>query len=59
MGSHDRGKDCKCSNYLYNNGGQVLEVYMRHYANYQYCESSLLYDGQHLRQGFHDDNIIY
>lgn len=57
--SRNRGKDCKCSNYLYNFDGRILEVYMRNYANPQYCESSLLYDGQFLRQGFHDDNIIY
>ncbi len=57
--SQHRGKDCKCSNWLYNNNLRILEVYMRHYANPQYCESSLLYDGQYLRQGFHDNNIIF
>ncbi|MDE6535225.1 MAG: radical SAM protein [Muribaculaceae bacterium] len=57
--SRNRGTDCKCSNYLYNHNGKILEVYMRNYANPNYCESSLLYDGQYLRQGFHDDNIIY
>lgn len=57
--SRNRGSDCKCSNYLYNHNGKILEVYMRNYSNPDYCESSLLYDGQYLRQGFHDDNIIY
>lgn len=57
--SRNRGADCKCSNYLYNHDGRILEVYMRNYANPNYCESSLMYDGQFLRQGFHDDNIIY
>lgn len=57
--SRNRGTDCKCSNYLYNHNGKILEVYMRNYANPNYCESSLMYDGQYLRQGFHDDNIIY
>ena len=57
--SRNRGADCKCSNYLYNHDGKILEVYMRNYANPHYCESSLMYDGQYLRQGFHDDNIIY
>lgn len=57
--SMDRGDDCKCSNYLYNKCLHILEVYMRNYANYQYCESSLVFDGQFLRQGFYDDNIIY
>lgn len=57
--SRNRGADCKCSNYLYNHNGRILEVYMRNYSNPNYCESSLLYDGQYLRQGFHDDNIIY
>ncbi len=57
--SRNRGANCKCSNYLYNHNGRILEVYMRNYANPNYCESSLLFDGQYLRQGFHDDNIIY
>lgn len=57
--SMNRGKDCKCSNYLYNKDLKILEIYMRNYANPQYCESSLMYDGEYLRQGFHDNNIIY
>lgn len=57
--SKNRGSDCKCSNYLYNRQLKVLDIYMRHYSNPKYCESSLLYDGQFLRQGFHSDNIIY
>ena len=57
--SRNRGIDCKCSNYLYNHEGKMLEVYMRNYANPEYCESSLMYDGQYLRQGFHNDKIIY
>ena len=57
--SRNRGEDCKCSNYLYNHDGKILEIYMRNYINFKYCESSLLYDGTFLRQGFHDDNIIF
>ena len=57
--SMNRGKDCKCSNYLYNKNLKILEIYMRNYANPQYCESSLMFDGEYLRQGFHDNNIIY
>jgi len=57
--SKNRGMNCKCSNFLYNRDAKILEIYMRNYMNPAYCESSLLYDGQHLRQGFHDDNIIY
>ena len=57
--SMDRGDDCKCSNYLYNKDLKILEVYMRNYANPQYCESSLVYDGEYLRQGFHQNNILY
>ena len=56
--SMNRGGDCKCSNYLYNNNLKVLEIYMRNYSNPQYCESSLVYDGEYLRQGFHQNNII-
>lgn len=57
--SMNRGEDCKCSNYLYNKDLRILEIYMRNYANPQYCESSLVYDGEYLRQGFHENNIIY
>lgn len=57
--SMNRGKDCKCSNYLYNKDLKILEIYMRNYANPLYCESSLMFDGEYLRQGFHDNNIIY
>lgn len=57
--SRNRGINCKCSNYLYNHNGRILEIYMRNYANPTYCESSLMYDGQYLRQGFHDNNIIF
>lgn len=57
--SKNRGRDCKCSNYLYNRNLKVLEIYMRNYANPRYCESSLVFDGEYLRQGFHKNNIIY
>lgn len=57
--SMNRGSDCKCSNYLYNRDLKILEIYMRNYANPNYCESSIVYDGEYLRQGFHQDNIIY
>ncbi len=57
--SMNRESDCKCSNYLYNKDLNILEIYMRNYANPLYCESSLVYDGEYLRQGFHQNNIIY
>lgn len=57
--SMNRGSNCKCSNYLYNRNLKILEIYMRNYANPYYCESSLVYDGEFLRQGFLQDNIIY
>jgi len=57
--SMNRGKDCKCSNFLYNKGLKILEIYTRNYMNPLYCESALVYDGEFLRQGFHEDNIIY
>lgn len=56
--SMNRGANCKCSNYLYNRNLRILEIYMRNYANPDYCESSLVYDGEYLRQGFHQNNII-
>lgn len=57
--SMNRGKFCKCSNYLYNHGLNILEVYLRNYADPNYCASSLVYDGEYLRQGFHSENIVY
>lgn len=56
--SQNRGNVCKCSNYLYNKDAKLLDIYMRHYCNPQYCESSLMFDGEYLRQGFYKDNII-
>ena len=58
-GCKDRGENCKCSNYLYNKDRRILEIYMRNYSNPLYCESSLVYDGEFLRQGFHENNIIH
>lgn len=55
----NRGSNCKCSNYLYNKDAQILEIYTRNYVNQAYCESALLFDGKYLRQGFHNENIIY
>lgn len=57
--SMNRGQDCKCSNYLYAKELKILEIYGRNYINYKNSESSFVYDGQNLIQGFHDDNIIY
>ena len=57
--SMNRGENCKCLNYLYNKNLSVLEVYMRNYVNYKYCESSLVFDGEFLRQGFGSDSVIY
>lgn len=53
------GTFCQCSNYVYCSNGRFLDVYMRNYADPTYCKSSLLFDGQYLRQGFQSDNIIF
>lgn len=50
--------DCKCSNYLYNANGKVLEVYMRNYRNPNFVQSGLVYDGRNLYQGFGKENVI-
>lgn len=55
----DRGKDCRCSNYLYNRDKRILEIYNRNYVNFHYCESSLVYDGEYFRQGFQENNIVW
>lgn len=59
--THQRIKDrvCQCSNYIYANSEGMLEVYVRNQIAPAYCASSLLYDGQHLRQGFHGNNLIF
>lgn len=57
--SMHRGKHCKCSNYLYNHDLKILEVYLRNYADPHYCASSLVFDGEFLRQGFHAQHVIY
>lgn len=57
--SMDRGLDCKCTNYLYNKDLRILEVYLRNYMNPNFCASSLVFDGEYLRQGFHTDNVIH
>ena len=50
---------CFCRNYLHSRGDDTLNVYVRTTRNPFYCESSLLYDGRNLRQGFHEDGILY
>lgn len=51
---------CKCRNYIYKaDNGEMVEVYMRENKTPEYCASSLLFDGENLRQGFNNDNIIY
>lgn len=51
---------CRCRNYVYQSENERMsEVYMRQNMNPEYCASSLLYDGEYLRQGFNNDNIIY
>ena len=57
--SRNRGEDCRCANFRYMpEPGKNLSVYMRYYANPNYCESSLMFDGEHLYQGFGKDSII-
>lgn len=53
------GTHCRCENYLYRNDKGALDVYIRQNMEPSYCASSLVYDGAYLRQGFHENNIIY
>lgn len=50
---------CRCRNYLYIGGEKPLTVYVRETIDTDYCGSSLLFDGEYLRQGFNKNNIIY
>lgn len=50
---------CGCKNYLYTGKSNPIDVYFRINENPMYCGSLLLYDGEYLRQGFNNDNIIY
>ena len=49
---------CECRNFLYGTTKQMLDIYIRYKPNPDYCPSLLSYDGQHLHQGFGNDNII-
>lgn len=50
---------CRCRNYRYTGTGFPVDVYIRETTDTDYCASSLLFDGEYLRQGFKDRNIIY
>lgn len=50
---------CGCRNYLFHAKECLMEIYFRINENPMFCGSSLLYDGEYLRQGFNNDNIIY
>lgn len=50
---------CRCRNYIYTGAERPVGVYVRETIDTGYCASSLLFDGEHLRQGFSNDNIIY
>ena len=50
---------CRCRNYLYTGCEHPVGVYVRETINTDYCGSSLLFDGEYLRQGFNKNNIIY
>lgn len=52
IGDRARETHCRCRNYLYREGEKVLEIYMRHCLEPKYADSSLLFDGLHLYQGF-------
>lgn len=50
---------CRCRNYLYTACKHPVGVYVRETLNTDYCRSSLLFDGEYLRQGFNINSIIY
>ncbi|MFW6008227.1 MAG: radical SAM protein [archaeon] len=51
---------CRCRNYLFmsQSTGNIVKVYSRYYSNSHNPESILVFDGQHLREGF-NGKIIY
>lgn len=55
--SHERA--CRCRNFLYTDADTPVGVYVRETIDTDYCASSLLFDGEYLRQGFNKSNIIY
>ena len=55
--THERA--CRCRNYLYTGASRPVSVYVRETIDTDYCGSSLLFDGEYLRQGFNKNNIIY
>ncbi len=56
---HERPSVCSCVNYLYASGDRTLSVYLRDVTDGGNCESSLLFDGKYLRQGFESDSVIF
>lgn len=56
---HASPMGCRCRNFLYASGNRTLSVYLRDAGNFDNSESVLLFDGQHLMQGFGSENVIY
>lgn len=53
---------CMCKNYLYtptNFKGEHVKIYLKNHYKNQDITNTLLFDGEHLRYGFGEDNIIY
>ena len=53
---------CTCSNYLYtpkNFNGEHVQLYLKNTFKNQEITNSLIFDGEYLRYGFGEDNIIY
>ena len=49
---------CECRNFLTGTADHPLSIYVRYKSDPSYCPSMLSFDGQHLHQGFGNDNII-
>lgn len=49
---------CRCRNYIYAGSSLPVGVYVRETIDTDYCASTLLYDGEYLRQGHSGNNII-
>lgn len=58
-GNRSLSNICSCANYLCHTKNYLMEIYFRINENPMFCGSSLLYDGEYLRQGFNNDNIIF
>lgn len=59
LAARTSGNACHCRNYFFAGRESNLRFYLRELCDYSSSESSLLYDGRFLHQGFGTKSVIY